>query len=126
MEAGATGPASAGPEGDVIDKGRTPDLTRLPAQVPDSVTLFLGQDDCFPFRIDYLRSVPKSSPRRLIGLEFFELNFSGPIDSGQFIFTPSNLDIIDRTEEFIRSLGPEGSSRDSPAGKLCLFCHASD
>ena len=89
---------------DAIEKGRPPDLTRLPAHLPDSVTLFLGQDDCFPFRIDYLRSVPKSSPRRLIGLEFFELNFNGPIDSGQFLFTPSNLDVIDRTDEFIRSL----------------------
>ena len=40
-----------------------------------------------------------------MGLEFFELNFNGPIDSGQFLFTPGNLEIIDRTEEFVRSLG---------------------
>ena len=93
---------------DAIEKGRTPDLTRLPAHLPDSVTLFLGQEDCFPFRIDYLRSVPGASPRRLIGLEFFELNFNGPIDSGQFIFTPSNLEIIDRTKEFVDSLGQGG------------------
>ena len=90
---------------EAIEKGRTPDLTRLPAHLPDSVALYLGQKDCFPFRIDYLRSVPRSSPRCLIGLEFFELNFSGPIDSGQFLFTPGNLPIIDRTEEFVRSLG---------------------
>jgi hypothetical protein len=91
---------------EAIEKGRTPDLTRLPAHLPDSVALFLGQKDCFPFRIDYLRSVPRSSPRCLIGLEFFELNFSGPIDSSQFLsLTPGNLQIIDRTEEFVRSLG---------------------
>ena len=44
---------------EAIEKGRPPDLTRLPGHLPDSVTLFLGQEDCFPFRIDYLRSVPQ-------------------------------------------------------------------
>jgi len=91
-----------------IEKGRTPDFTRLPGHLPDSVTLFLGRDDCFPFRIDYLRSVPKSSPRRLMGLEFFELNFNGPIDASQFIFAPTNLEVKDRTDEFIRGIGEGG------------------
>jgi hypothetical protein len=93
---------------DAIEKGRTPDLTRLPAHLPDSVTLYLGQEDCFPFRIDYLRSVPKASPRRLMGLEFFNLNFNGPIDSSQFLFTPGNVNITDRTDEFVHSLGEGG------------------
>jgi hypothetical protein len=93
---------------EAIEKGRSLDLSRLPGHLPDSVALFLGQEDCFPFRIDYLRSVPKSSPRRLMGLEFFELNFNGPIDSGQFLFTPGSLEIIDRTEEFVRSIGEGG------------------
>ncbi len=93
---------------DAIEKGRFVDLTRLPGHLPDSVTLFLGQGDCFPFRIDYLRSVPKSSPRCLLGLEFYDLNFNGPIDSGLFLFSPANLDINDRTEEFVRSLGEGG------------------
>ena len=100
---------------EAIEKGRPPDLTRLPDHLPDSVTLFLGQDDCFPFRIDYLRSVPKSSPRCLMSLEFFELNFNGPIDSGQFLFTPGNLEIIDRTEEFVRSLGEADLARSAYA-----------
>jgi hypothetical protein len=90
---------------DAIEKGHSPDLARLPPHVPDSVLLFLGQDDCFPFRIDYLRSVPRSSPKRLVGLEFFELNFNGPIDAGQFLFTPGSQEIVDHTEEFVRSLG---------------------
>ena len=89
---------------EAIEKGRKADLTRLPAQLPDSVTLFLARDDNFPFRVDYLRSVPKSSPRCLIRLEFSDLSFKGPIDSGQF-FAPGNLEAIDRTEEFVRSLG---------------------
>jgi len=91
-----------------IEKGRAPDLTRLPVYLPDSVTLFLGQEDCFPFRIDYLRGVPKSLPRRLMGLEFFELNFNGPIDSGQFFIPPTNLEVKDRTGDFIRGLGEGG------------------
>ncbi len=91
-----------------IEKGRTPDLNRLPGHLPNSVTLFLGQEDCFPFRIEYLRNVPNSSPRGLMELEFFELNFNGPIDSGEFIFSPGNLPISDRTDEFVRSLGEGG------------------
>ena len=94
---------------EAIANGRKPDLAHLPAHLPDSVALFLCQEDCFPFRVDYLRSLPKSSPRLLLGLEFFELNFNGPIDSGQFLFAPgSNLQIIDRTEEFVHSLGDGG------------------
>ena len=86
-----------------MQKGRKPDLTRLPAQLPDSVTLFLGREDYFPFRIDYLRSVPKASPKCLIRLEFFDLDFR-PIDSGQFLFTPpGNFETIDRTDEFVRA-----------------------
>jgi hypothetical protein len=90
---------------EAILSGHPPDLTHLPAHVPDTVVVFLGQEDCFPFRIDYLRGVPKSSPRLLMGVEFFELNFNGPIDSGQFLFTPGNLRVNDQTEEFVRTLG---------------------
>ncbi len=93
---------------EAIEKGRKPDLTRLPSHVPDSVTLFLGQEDCFPFRIDYLRSAPNSSPRCLMGLEFSLLNFNGPIDSGQFLFTPGNLEIKDGNKEFVDSLNEGG------------------
>jgi hypothetical protein len=89
---------------EAIEKGRSPDLAKLPGHLPDGVALFLGQDDCFPYRIEYLRGAATSSPRCLMELEFFELNFNGPIDSGQFIFPPGNLPIADRTEEFIRSL----------------------
>ena len=93
---------------EAIEKGRKVDLTRLPVQLPDTVMLYLGRDDVFPFRIDYLRSVPKSSPRCLIRLEFSELNFNGPIDSGQFLFAPGKPEPVDRTDEFVNSLGAGG------------------
>jgi hypothetical protein len=89
---------------EAIEKGRLVDLTRLPKHLPDSVVLFLGQDDCFPYRIDYFRGVPRASPQRLLGVEFFDLNFNGPIDSGQFLFTPGSQEISDRTDEFIRRI----------------------
>jgi hypothetical protein len=88
-----------------IEKGRPPDVTRLADQLPDGVVLFLGQDDCFPYRVDYLRGAARS-PRRIVGLEFFELSFNGPIDAGQFLnFAPGSQAITDRTEEFVRTLG---------------------
>jgi hypothetical protein len=92
---------------EAIEKGHLVDLTRLPHQLPDSVVLFLGQDDSFPYRIDYFRGVPRAEPWRPMGLEFFELNFNGPIDSGQFLFTPGSQEISDRTDEFIRRLKGE-------------------
>jgi hypothetical protein len=88
-----------------IEKNRPFDLTRLPEHLPDSVTVYLGQADCFPFRIDYLRGTGKSQ-RCLMSLEFRDLNFNGPIDSGQFVFPPpGNLDIYDRTDQFIEAIG---------------------
>ena len=105
---------------EIIEKGRTPDLTRLPIHLPDSVTLFLGQDDCFPFRVDYLRSVPKSSPRRLLNLEFFELNFNGPIDSGQFIVSQATWRSTTVPKNLSVRSGPRVSSRRFPCGKLYL------
>jgi hypothetical protein len=83
-----------------IENKRPFDLSRLPDHLPDGVTLYLGQGDCFPFRIDYLRGGGKSL-RCLMGLEFWDLNFNGPIDPGQFLYAPSSLEIYDRTDEFI-------------------------
>jgi hypothetical protein len=89
----------------VVAKGRPYDVTRLPARLPDSVTIYVRQGDYFPLRIDYCRSVPKSPPRCLLSFKLGDVSFRGPIDSSQFLFPPSSLEYTDRTDEFVRSLG---------------------
>ena len=104
-------------EKEAIANGRKPDTAHLLAHLPDSVALYLGQEDCFPFRIDYLRSVPKSSPHLLLGLEFFELNFNGPIDSGQFLFAPAATCKSSTARRSLSTLWAMGASRARPVGQ---------
>ena len=97
---------------DAILAGKPADLSRLPIYMPDRVVLLLGQEDLFPYRIEFRRIVPpkKSSstePRSVATLEFFEVNFSAPINPAQFIYTPGALAKADqdRTDEFLQSIG---------------------
>ena len=76
-----------------------------PATCPTASTIYLRQSDYFPLRIDYCRTVSKSLQRHLLSLKFSDVNFSGPIDSSQFLFMPGSLEYSDRTDEFLRSLG---------------------
>ena len=69
------------------------------------MTVCLRQSDCFPLRIDYCRNVSKSAPlRRLLTVKLSDINFNGPIDSSQFLFTPGSLEYSDRTDEFVRAV----------------------
>jgi hypothetical protein len=39
-----------------------------------------------------------------MAIEFFEVNFAGPIDAGQFVYAPGSLEVSDQTETYLRSL----------------------
>ena len=102
-----------------IEKGRPADLSKLPQYAPDRVVLLLRQQDLFPARIDFCRTAVRREGqdeppevRSLMNLEFTDVNFSVPIDPGQFLFTPGTRETttgthepIDKTEDFVRSLG---------------------
>jgi hypothetical protein len=90
---------------DAAAKGRPYNLAKLPARLPDGVVVYLRQTDYFPLRIDYLRGAAASSPLCLLSLKFTDVSFRGPIDSGQFLFTPGSLEFNDRTDDFVRALG---------------------
>ena len=88
-----------------VAKGRPYNLARLAARLPDHVELYLRQTDYFPLRIDYYRNASTAAPQCLLSVRFTDVSFRGPIDSGQFIFTPPSLEYTDRTAAFVRSVG---------------------
>ena len=95
-----------------LREGKPADLSRLPQHVPDRVVLLLGQEDLFPYRMDYCRAAIRKDEgaepvegRTLMTVEFFEVNFNVPIDPGQFIYSPGTVELSDQTEAFLQSLG---------------------
>jgi hypothetical protein len=93
-----------------IAAGNRPDLAKLPEPLPHRVVLYLGTDDRFPYRVEYLReSSGEEGPREklIVGIDFFEVKLNDPIDASRFIYQPGTLEFTDRTDEFLQSLGIE-------------------
>jgi hypothetical protein len=87
--------------------------------VPQEVLLLVDQADLFPYRIEYRpletpaastsgRAVPyQLSARPLVVLEFSNVVFDMPIPSGQFEYTPPNVDWVDQTAAVLERLRRE-------------------
>jgi hypothetical protein len=97
---------------EAIEQGKPADLGRLPEHLPDRVVLLLGQEDLFPYRLDYCRTNVKkgdrpeaATSRSLMTVEWFEVNFNVPIDVRQFVYIPGSIQAADQTEVFLQSLG---------------------
>jgi len=96
---------------EAIEAGEDVDLGKLPEHLPDHVLLMLGQDDLFPYRIEYRRVTgrktdgPESHP--LVTMQLFEVVRNVPIDPGRFQYSPGTLEFQDQTESFLKSLGVE-------------------
>jgi hypothetical protein len=91
---------------DRIQAGRPADLSFLPEQLPDHVVVLLGQEDLFPYRIDYCRDAPPKKGRAgtLATVEFFDVAFNVAIPREQFVYNPGTGERSDQTDEFIQSL----------------------
>ena len=96
---------------EAIVKGAAPDLSKLPPQVPDQVVLLLGQDDLFPYRIEYRRQIPQkdaapgeSASRALVTMDLYEVSLNVPIDPAQFGYQPGETEIVDQTDAFVQSM----------------------
>ncbi len=96
---------------DQAANGQPLDLRKLPAQVPESIRAWIGQEDFFPYRIEYLRRATK--PGRageggellpIVTVEFYELQMDlpMPIDSTNFVCQPGSADVLDATQSFIK------------------------
>ena len=88
-----------------VRRGRA-DLSKLPGHVPDRVVLMLGQEDEFPYRIEYRRQGPEDD-RALVTMEFSEVYSPDPADvdhDRSFTYNP-DLEYSDRTQRLLDSLG---------------------
>jgi hypothetical protein len=79
----------------------------LRPHVPDVVVLSLGHDDLFPYRIDFCRSARGAGEgsgaidRRLLRLEFFEVQFDVPVDASRFVFRAEHIPFVDITDRVL-------------------------
>jgi hypothetical protein len=96
---------------EAIEAGQAPDLSRLPEHLPDHVILLLGEEDLFPYRIEYRRAVApgvlessKADSRALVTMQLFDVVLNVPIDPRLFQYT-GDTKFVDRTGSFLESLG---------------------
>ena len=108
-----------------IEAGRTIELKKLPAHLPEHVVLYVGQEDLIPYRIEYLRRSDKSDAtgqggilpgyRAIVTTEVFDVRTNVPIDSRQFTYQPSGLTqakglkVIDTTDAYLKALSADAA-----------------
>jgi hypothetical protein len=97
---------------ETIESGGSPELSKLPEHLPDQVVLLLQQEDLFPCRLEYRRTLPEKliSPggpasRALVTMDLFEIHVDGRIDPSYFNYSPGDMESSDQTAAFLRSLG---------------------
>lgn len=91
-----------------IAEGRA-DLRRLPPQAPDKVVCYLGEADCFPYRIEFRRQSPHAAEpladQCILAVDFYDIRFDEPIDPSLMRYQPpSDTEFSDQTENFIQRL----------------------
>lgn len=96
---------------DAIEQGRGVALQDLPEHLPNSVVLFLGKEDFFPYSIFYYRlegttAHVKASPNdpQMVAINMKNVCFNQPIHAAQFVYKPG-LKYTDETEQMLEKLG---------------------
>ncbi len=97
---------------EAILAGGDPLWKKVPDEIPQRVAITLGQEDLFPYRIEYLRELPgkKGAPgtlHPLLVVEWFEVQAGAPIDPQRFVYRPGNLRVTDETAAYLKRLGVE-------------------
>lgn len=98
-----------------IEAGQGANLSKLSAHIPDRVTLYVGRDDLFPYRLEYHRDHPGEkewevvTPERrvqpIVKIEWYEVRFNLPLAREQFYFHPGDAKYEDVTKRYIEGLG---------------------
>jgi len=88
-------------------------LKLLPPQLPEQVQLYVGQDDLFPYRIEYRRrasgkgrggDADRAEMLPMVTVEFYEVRLNTPINPREFDYQPGSADVLDTTAAYIKSL----------------------
>lgn len=97
---------------EAIAAGKPPELSELPQHLPDHVILLLGQEDLFPYRLEYRRAAGKKDSwadapesRPLVTMQLYDVVLDGPVDRNRFIYNPGKAEFSDHTDGFVQSLG---------------------
>jgi hypothetical protein len=92
--------------------GKPLDLKKLPPQMPEEVCVYLGQDDLFPYRIDYRRrrggqgrggEGSADEMNSMVLVEFYEVLLKETINPRQFEYDPQSYS--EATESYLKTLG---------------------
>jgi len=93
-----------------VEAGKPVNLGKLPPHIPYSVILYLGKDDGFPCRVEYLRHETSSrdagreSERQIAMMELFKVSLDVPIPAGRFSYDPT-IEFTNETDRFLDRLG---------------------
>lgn len=108
-----------------LTSGDDGNATPKDEQVPTSVVVFLGRQDLFPYRLEFVgprRSGAEDqsgNSRVFLQIEFFEVAVDGSVDARQFEFRPGGMEYRDGTGDFLQQhrlrVPEEGGSRAAEA-----------
>lgn len=101
-----------------------PGIQALPERLPQEVLLLVGQEDLFPYRIEYRRletplttdgggvTIPyQLSANPMVVLEMSDVTFDAPIAAGQFDYAPGDVDWDDQTAQVLERVRREHEER---------------
>ncbi len=107
-----------------IADSKSTTLSGLPTRVPQEVLLLVGQEDLFPYRIEYRRLetplaadsagvvIPyQLSTNPMVVLEISDVVFDAPIAAGQFDYAPGDVVWKDQTAQVLERIRREHQER---------------
>ena len=94
--------------------GKPENVESLPDHLPYDVLLLVGQDDLFPYVIEYRGKVLRRESgtgnhggrETLVRMQLHEVRLGAPIDSRQFVYKPGAIAVENQTERFLRRILP--------------------
>lgn len=99
---------------EAIELNEEIDLDDIPPQIPNYACFYIGQDDLFPYRIEYHRvatpysdesKTPADRKTEIVAMQFYDVVFDRPVELSRFEYQPpANVEPIDVTSTYINSL----------------------
>lgn len=99
---------------EAVQKKASFDLRKLSPHVPDRIALYVGQEDLFPYRLEFWRDTRPDRGKKdrlpahtglLYCLQLLEVRIDGPIDLALFKYNPGNIAPSDQTELYLQYRG---------------------